>query len=454
MSSLLDLPCELIAYTGLQLEESDLCRFMRTCSKVHQSVISGNIPLRLFSANVKRSARYGKIEYIEHYLKHHSINEDVIGASMTAIEYGQAECFRLLLRAINPPETRLFCYFEQLVDHCHKQPTTVFMGRFVDRFNKDVSMLLEYRKSAIVNIFVDHFKGAVFRSRDNGLFDKHILELLDGGNLNLDFLSALLHAGVVEPDALLHDACIFGRDKVVELAYRYGANATVRRTGFGSFPLEAAVYSENPYLVRWLLEHHVDVHHEDDLALVNACNDETYHIVEILLEFGADVNAQNGMPLYTACKRHNVAIVRLLLGKGADPSLGEGRAFMALTRNDENPYPPQNSTVLCITEALLDHGIDINASEGYLFICACANAASDSNGTVELKIVQMFIDRGADVTVRDYLAFSYAVDYTPLWTILLDAVGAQSITFDMYKAFKRKGRALRNAPIPLRYHAV
>ena len=97
--------------------------------------------------------------------------------------------------------------------------------------------------------------------------------------------------------------------------------------------LWAAIHSQNPQLVRFVLDHKVPIDsgwREGPDALIWAAGSGNSDIVQTLIERGVDVNARNGgymagtfTPLTVAALDGRTRIVQMLLLHGADPTICE-----------------------------------------------------------------------------------------------------------------------------------
>jgi len=152
-----------------------------------------------------------------------------------------------------------------------------------------------------------------------------------------------------------------------------------------------------------------------------------WHVVRYLVAHGADVSAKSledddgrgrfGLtPLYEAVyydchgpsrplneqRKRRAAIVRLLLEAGADPS---SEAF------DFSGYPMWASKICGVDAitALIDHGMDVNyriPDTGETILNYWARRSMDRIEEESLAVVQMLLDRGADLHTQNRSGFT------------------------------------------------
>jgi ankyrin repeat protein len=70
--------------------------------------------------------------------------------------------------------------------------------------------------------------------------------------------------------------------------------------------------------VKFLVKNGIDIHFNNDKALIYSCNDGNIEIVKFLIDYGADVNTQNNSALYWSIKNGHDEIVNILIENGAD----------------------------------------------------------------------------------------------------------------------------------------
>ena len=113
--------------------------------------------------------------------------------------------------------------------------------------------------------------------------------------------------------------------------------------------------------VRWLLDTaNIDVHADNEAALMVASEGGYTDIVALLIERGAYVQANNNYALKTACFYGHQQTVALLLQSGADVHAGEDHLLLTASVNGN----------LSVVKVLLEHGAKIDARNGALRMAA------------------------------------------------------------------------------------
>lgn len=122
-----------------------------------------------------------------------------------------------------------------------------------------------------------------------------------------------------------HEAIRTGNIETVKAMIGGGQmNANSRLVGEKDRPLNLAIISTKPDVVRYLIESGADVNfaaNQGVTPLMNAVGHMPIDIVQLLLEKGAKLNVGNDdkmTPLHWAAYRGNVEAIKLFLEKGAD----------------------------------------------------------------------------------------------------------------------------------------
>lgn len=167
---------------------------------------------------------------------------------------------------------------------------------------------------------------------------------------NLKVVELLLNRGAdvhACQDRAFRIASACGTLRVIELLLDFGANIHAKNdealcnaimmnenTDVAELLLRrgAHIHWNNlPYLVskgkldfiRLLLDHGVDIHDQNDLALREACSFDNVHVVKLLLERGADIHVENDAPLKQAAQQGHTHIVHVLLNNGAATGIND-----------------------------------------------------------------------------------------------------------------------------------
>ncbi|MDO5305663.1 MAG: ankyrin repeat domain-containing protein, partial [bacterium] len=191
-----------------------------------------------------------------------------------------------------------------------------------------------------------------------------------------------------------------------------GANVNVVNAD-GFTPLHAAVESENPEVVRYLLQRGAKINtatvQDGTTPLHTACYKGNKEIAQILIVAGANIEAKTvhgATPLVTATFYGKKDIVECLKANGAkidvESKEGEVLAKSAITANKTESY-----------DELVKAGADVNMTDenGKTMI----QAAVEKN---DVKTVETLIKDGANVNV--VCKYKESSNVTPLMTAVID----------------------------------
>ena len=227
-----------------------------------------------------------------------------------------------------------------------------------------------------------------------------------------------LMAGM-KPDAALKSnttpliwASFNGNLAMVKNLAEAGANVNVVNTD-GFTPLHAAVESENPEVVRYLLQRGAKINtatvQDGTTPLHTACYKGNKEIAQILIVAGANIEAKTvhgATPLVTATFYGKKDIVECLKANGAkidvESKEGEVLAKSAITANKTESY-----------DELVKAGADVNMTDenGKTML----QAAVEKN---DVKTVETLIKDGANVNVL--CKYKESSNVTPLMTAVMD----------------------------------
>ena len=187
------------------------------------------------------------------------------------------------------------------------------------------------------------------------------------------------------------------------LAWRLVRCAMNRRHGAGRTPLHAAVLDGHQEVAALLLAHGADPNMTDEkgqTALHLAAFGGYRAAVDVLLARGADVNAKDvrgQTPLHLAAKATHPAaaiVVGLLLDRGAS-----GDA------DDEHGQTPLHVAAreghYISAERLAGRGLDVNFADRKGQTPLHVVAGGDRVSGAHVRVVQVLLDQGADLTIRD-----------------------------------------------------
>jgi len=110
-------------------------------------------------------------------------------------------------------------------------------------------------------------------------------------------------------------------NKSVKLIFEMGVKP------YGKLLVGAVEQSRNYQMVSTLLNNGVDVHFDDDHALLKSCWNGQHDYMELLLMHGANPNARDGEILLRAVRMGDEEAVNILLVYGADPNIRDGYAL-------------------------------------------------------------------------------------------------------------------------------
>ncbi|THZ28559.1 hypothetical protein D6C89_02537 [Aureobasidium pullulans] len=187
-------------------------------------------------------------------------------------------------------------------------------------------------------------------------------------------------------------ACAIGRHEIVEYLLESGADVP-KPCDYLSLPLDIACRNGALEVIEMLLAYGAKANACDSGALTAACKGGHIEVAQLLLAQGADVVGRRNRetPIQAACSEGHLELVKLLLANGADHNAAGGSSGSALS----NACLSGNTALVNL---LLDRGVDPNAMDslyGSALQRLCATASY-----INLEIVQLLLDRGADVDTR------------------------------------------------------
>ena len=189
----------------------------------------------------------------------------------------------------------------------------------------------------------------------------------------------------------------------VALCLSKGADPNTQSKVLGFTPLHTAVFTENPAVVKALLDGGANVNARTKFGYgftpewtplhMAVGNNETPAVVQVLLDAGADPNAANPVgwtPLHTAAQYSETpVVVQALLDGGADPNAANPVGFTPLHGAALYSKTP------AVVQVLLDAGADLNAwtKDGATPIHLAAGSKTPA-------VIQVLLDAGADLNAR------------------------------------------------------
>lgn len=86
----------------------------------------------------------------------------------------------------------------------------------------------------------------------------------------------------------------------------------------GQFFIECATAAGSLEMVRTIVNMGMDIHQDEDRALIMALNHQKFDIARYLLDIGANIHAREDAALASAVLSGNIALAKLLIERGAD----------------------------------------------------------------------------------------------------------------------------------------
>jgi ankyrin repeat protein len=204
----------------------------------------------------------------------------------------------------------------------------------------------------------------------------------------------------------LHKAAEHGHLNPANVLIEHGADVNARDS-FGSSVLEAAAWTGQLQMVRFLLIRGADIQAKNLIA--HAAESTNVDLMRFLLDRGAQINGGQcrGQPaLVWAILDRNHAALSLLLERGADPNeVGYGWAMAPL-------HSAVQQVDIVAARLLLAHGADVNLldTRGHVPL----HLAVDGKDAGREELVRLLLERGADVFAKaEYAALP--IDYARDW---------------------------------------
>lgn len=184
----------------------------------------------------------------------------------------------------------------------------------------------------------------------------------------------------------LLEACRYGKEKIVNLFLKHGANIHFRENQ----ALYMAGLSTRSYIVtKLLLENGANIHTTGGrFAFELACSNGTYEIVSLFIESGMKINEWS---LVQSCASGKLDIVELLLNR-IENKINTGRALAVCC----------SYGYFSLVKLLLEKGADIHWENDSPFCFVCENAYIDI--PKYLEIAQYLLDKGANI--RAYIEYA------------------------------------------------
>ncbi|KAI0420326.1 ankyrin repeat-containing domain protein [Xylaria grammica] len=175
----------------------------------------------------------------------------------------------------------------------------------------------------------------------------------------------------------LQAGSLYGSQESVQLLLDHGADVNATGGEYGC-ALQAAAQQYTIEVLELLLSKGAKVNTQGGwygTALQAACFDDNVNAVRLLLDHGAEVNARGGRygtALQAACHYNGrsgndqvrVDLARLLIERGADVNLQGGESGSAWYAAVLIPISSTLDTIKPLQQLLLDHGVDVNTTQG------------------------------------------------------------------------------------------
>ena len=192
----------------------------------------------------------------------------------------------------------------------------------------------------------------------------------------------------------LHVSCGSGVLPVVKVLVEAGAEVRVTDNN-GDTCLTLAAYLGHTETVRYLVGlREVDVNYKDNgsTALLAAADENHSDVVQLLIDAGADIEAKGGMgrsPLLWSCRSGALHVLKVLVEAGAEVRVTDDNGDTCLILAS---YFGRTETVRYLA-GLPEVDVNHKGNAGYTALLAAAEKHPD--------VVQVLIDAGADVEVKD-----------------------------------------------------
>jgi ankyrin repeat protein len=199
----------------------------------------------------------------------------------------------------------------------------------------------------------------------------------------------------------LTDACeLKTHSSMVNLLLKNKANPNAQ-SKFGTTPLLAAIKSNNPDSVKYVIEHGANVDECDwnqTTPLHLAAKGSKKEIVSLLIDAGADLNERNKSgqtPLHVAADSNYLYCIFLLVRAGAIVNVTnkDGNTPLHVATDKTNRHDIQNHDLV---NFLIVSGANVKA-QNKRRITPLHNAACNFSGDT----LQTLLDHGADITVKN-----------------------------------------------------
>ena len=249
-------------------------------------------------------------------------------------------------------------------------------------------------QSDIVNLLLD--RGAdIHACSDEALTSCAII-----GDLQLVKLLLNRGASIHAVDNYVIGECIENRHlDMVQLLLDWGADVHADNDG----PLRACAFWGHLSAIPLLLDNGADIHADADYALRASALLGHFKMVHYLLDRGADIHADADYALNASALVGHMEVVQLLLNRGANiqSKADDHIAVLSVDKNEQmqcGQLPGYRGTEF--------HGVDIEA---------------ETNKSISLEIVQLLVDRGADIHRTGALGISCRHGHVDLVKLLAAA---------------------------------
>ena len=362
-----------------------------------------------YGTGLQAASRVGNMDIVESLL--------TAGADVNILQGAHGTALRAAVLGGHEHVVNFLILHGADVNLCHKNQDQSILHLALETGNRAIYKIL-LAAGADVNKDIPNQQPVMISASKLG--DATLVELLlaSGADVNISGKVLSYRASVPYDEASpLHAACAEGYESVVQFLLAHGAD-TEKIVQSSGTPLQAAIRGNHLSVVRLLLDAGANADQgSNDTPLSEASRDGKLEMVEELLKAGACIGDPPTVPnaLAAACTRRQRAVSELLFealcGTEKEARICADALSAAMQSRDDEMVRFLLERGLTLTvetlhqacaaglegtvRMLLVNGIDVNSDDGTsahpLHVAACHSYPT---------VVQLLIDRGADVNLR------------------------------------------------------